>query len=97
MQPADDELGLEFFHLFLDRKYLSEGAGDWESARTLEEAQEAKLRRFAGFARLRPGQRVLDVGCGWGGLLRFCRDEVGAAHTVGLTINPLEFEYLAGC
>ena len=87
VRPGDD-LDLDFFRLFLDAEYLSEGAGDWETAQTLEAAQEAKLRRLAGDARLRPGRRVLDVGCGWGGALRFCREAVGAAHVVGLTLNP---------
>ncbi len=94
VRPGDD-LDLDFFHPFLDAEYLSEGAGDWETAQTLEAAQDAKLRRLAGDARLRPGGRVLDVGCGWGGALRFCREAVGAAHVVGLTLNPREFEHLA--
>ncbi len=50
VRPGDD-LDLDFFRLFLDTEYLSEGAGDWDAAQTLEAAQGAKLRRLAGDAR----------------------------------------------
>ncbi len=65
-----------------------------EGAATLEEAQTAKLARLARFAGVGPGHRVLDVGCGWGGTLRYCIDEAGAASGVGLTLSDAQADHI---
>lgn len=60
--------------------YLGDGA------ETLDEAQLAKMRRTALKLKLRPGMRVLDVGCGWGSLARYLAAEYQVT-VVGLTVS----------
>ncbi len=60
------DAGNEFFALFLDRSMTYSCALFSRGAQTLEEAQEAKLELVCSKLALRPGERVLDVGCGWG-------------------------------
>lgn len=54
---------------------------------TLEEAQLAKMRLIAAKLRLEPGMRVLDIGCGWGGLARHLARSHGV-HVTGVTVSP---------
>ncbi len=59
-------VGNEFFALFLDRS-MTYSCAYWQGgAETLEEAQEAKLELVCKKLALKEGERVLDVGCGWG-------------------------------
>jgi cyclopropane-fatty-acyl-phospholipid synthase len=80
------DVGNEFFALFLDDSmtyscaYFSGGAG------TLEEAQEAKLELVCTKLRLREGERVLDVGCGWGSFVLHAATRYGA-RVVGVTLS----------
>jgi cyclopropane-fatty-acyl-phospholipid synthase len=60
------DLPVEFFALFLDASMTYSCALFSRGATTLEEAQEAKLELVCEKLRLKPGDRVLDVGCGWG-------------------------------
>lgn len=53
---------------------------------TLEEAQTAKCKYVADMLGLKPGMRVMDLGCGWGGWLRYVKDVVGA-EGVGVTLS----------
>jgi cyclopropane-fatty-acyl-phospholipid synthase len=60
------DAGNEFFALFLDQSMTYSCGLFSRGAKTLEEAQEAKLELVCTKLALRPGERVLDVGCGWG-------------------------------
>ena len=53
---------------------------------TLEEAQEAKYDLVARKLDLQPGQRLLDLGCGWGGMVRHAAREYGV-HAIGVTLS----------
>src|SRR6185295_834773 len=58
----------------------------WDHARTETESQIAKLNVFGAAANLQPGQRILDVGCGWGGPLVYLCKAFGVSG-VGLTAS----------
>ena len=80
------DLSDEFYELFLDRDrqyscgYFHDGAED------LDDAQLDKKRHLAAKLLIRPGQRVLDIGSGWGGLALYLAGECGADVT-GLTLS----------
>jgi cyclopropane-fatty-acyl-phospholipid synthase len=58
----------------------------------LSDAQDAKIDYFASELGVR-GKRLLDVGCGWGALVRACVDRHGAAAAVGLTLSESQRSY----
>ncbi|NTV29972.1 MAG: cyclopropane fatty acyl phospholipid synthase [Candidatus Omnitrophica bacterium] len=58
----------------------------WKGSRTLDEAQEAKYELACRKLGLRHGQRVLDIGCGWGGLARYAAMHYGVKVT-GITVS----------
>ena len=60
-------------------------------AQTLEEAQRAKLELIAQKLELQPGQRVLDVGCGWGSFAIHAARDYGVSVT-GITLSPSQAE-----
>ena len=62
------DLGNEFYKLFLDDNMLYSCAYFREDGETLEQAQRNKLRLLAAKLGLKPGMKVLDIGCGWGDL-----------------------------
>ena len=84
-------LGNEFYEGMLDRRMIYSCAF-WEGAHTLDEAQEAKLALTLGKLGLRPADRLLDVGCGWGGALKFAAEKYGITG-VGVTIAEEQAAY----
>lgn len=82
-QPPD------FFYAITGGKWNVYSCNWWEGTTTDTEAQEAKLDRFAELMQLRPGQRILDVGCGWGGPLVYLSTKYGV-EGVGLTLSPTQ-------
>ncbi len=58
---------------------------------TLEEAQENKYRLVFEKLRLKPGDRLLDVGCGWGGMVRFAARR--GVHAIGATLSRQQAEW----
>lgn len=79
------DLGNDLFEAMLDRRMIYTGAL-WDRAHDLDTAQEHKLERVARKLQLRPGQRVLDIGCGWGGTARFLSERYGVS-VVGITVS----------
>jgi cyclopropane-fatty-acyl-phospholipid synthase len=82
-------VGNEFFRLFLDDS-MTYSCGYWQSgAQTLEEAQEAKLELVCRKLALHEGQRVLDVGCGWGSFAIHAASRHGVS-VLGITLSELQ-------
>lgn len=79
------DIGNDLYRCMLDRRMIY-SCGYWEQASTLDEAQEAKLDLVCRKLDLRPGMRVLDIGCGWGGAAKFAAERYGVS-VVGVTIS----------
>ncbi|KHK93124.1 SAM-dependent methyltransferase [Novosphingobium malaysiense] len=63
------DIGNALYRLFLDSEHMQYSCAYWpRDGMTLEQAQEAKLAHIAAKLALEPGQKVLDIGCGWGGM-----------------------------
>ncbi len=80
------DVGNEFFALFLDRSMTYSCAYFSGGAQTLEEAQEAKLELVCRKLGLVEGERVLDVGCGWGSFVIHAATRHGV-NAVGITLS----------
>jgi cyclopropane-fatty-acyl-phospholipid synthase len=76
----------EFYRLFLDASLIYSCAYFTRPDATLEEAQQAKLDLVCRKLDLQPGQRLLDVGCGWGGLVTHAVQRYGAGG-LGITLS----------
>ena len=86
----------ELFASFLDRIYMVYSCGVWDQARSLEEAQIAKLGRMSAFAGVGPGSRFLDVGCGWGGMCRYGVEVLGSESATGITLSRQQHAFVEG-
>jgi cyclopropane-fatty-acyl-phospholipid synthase len=85
------DVGNEFFGLFLDESMTYSCAIFSKGAQTLEEAQLAKLDLVASKLELKAGQRLLDVGCGWGSFAIHAARHYGVSVT-GVTLSPAQAE-----
>ncbi len=85
------DVGNDFFALFLDESMTYSCAIFSRGAQTLEEAQQAKLDLIATKLELKPGQRVLDVGCGWGSFAIHAARNYGVTVT-GITLSTAQAE-----
>ena len=65
--------------------------GYWQDAQNLEQAQENKLELICKKLKLEPGQKVLDVGCGWGGFAWYAAKNY-QVEVVGITISKEQYE-----
>jgi cyclopropane-fatty-acyl-phospholipid synthase len=82
----------EFFALWLDRRRVYSCAYFRDADDDLERAQEKKLDHICRKLMLRDGERFLDIGCGWGGLLLHAVEHYGVDGT-GITLSKNQFDY----
>ncbi|MEE4691708.1 C17 cyclopropane fatty acid synthase CfaB [Pseudomonas alliivorans] len=80
------DLSNEFYQLWLDKEMVYSCAYFKTGNESLEQAQQDKFHHLCRKLRLRPGDYLLDVGCGWGGLARFAALEYGA-KVFGITLS----------
>lgn len=80
------DLGNDFYAAWLDSTMSYSSALFASADKTLEEAQEAKYRKLCEMLDLRPGDRVLEIGCGWGGFMEYASMHHDV-HVTGLTLS----------
>ena len=80
----------EFYALWLDPRMVYSCAYFREEGDTLEQAQLAKLDHICAKLRLQPGERFLDIGCGWGALVMRAAEKYGVDAT-GITLSENQF------
>lgn len=78
-------LGSELFKSMLDNRMVYSCAY-WKNTQTLDEAQEAKLDLVCQKLRLRPGMKILDIGCGWGSFAKYAAEKY-QVKVVGITVS----------
>jgi len=86
------DLGNAFYDKWLDGSMTYSSAYFEQESDDLKTAQDAKYRKLAEMVDLKPGDRVLEIGCGWGGFAEFaaCHFDV---HVTGITISQEQFDY----
>ena len=87
------DLSDEFYALWLDPRRVYSCAYYREPGMTLAQAQEAKLDHICRKLRLRSGERFLDIGAGWGGLLLWAAENYGVDAT-GITLSRNQHAYV---
>lgn len=89
---AHYDLGNDFYRLWLDPG-MSYSAALYraEDDGSLLAAQNAKYRRILDRLQAAPGERVLEIGCGWGGFAEMAHDR--GLHLTGLTLSPSQLEW----
>ncbi len=85
------DVGNDFYRLWLDERMVYSCAYFREAGATLEAAQTAKLDLICRKLRLGQGERLLDIGCGWGGLVIHAASAFGA-RAVGITLSASQHE-----
>jgi cyclopropane-fatty-acyl-phospholipid synthase len=93
---SDDDSN-RFFHYWLDRDHRMYSCGKWDSeTKTLEESETNKLELYAKRMGIDEGSRgkiLLDLGCGWGGVLFFMAERFGV-RAKGLTLSTAQHRYI---
>jgi cyclopropane-fatty-acyl-phospholipid synthase len=79
------DLGNDLYSAMLDSRMVYTCAY-WKDAKNLDEAQEAKLNLVCKKIGLKKGDRVLDIGCGWGSFAKYAAEQYGAS-VVGITVS----------
>lgn len=86
------DVGNDFYGLWLDARRVYSCAYFAAGGENIDAAQSAKLEHICRKLRLRPGERLLDIGCGWGGLIRYAAAHFGV-EAVGITLSPSQAAY----
>lgn len=79
------DIGNDLYEKMLDAR-MTYTCGYWKDAKTLDEAQEAKLDLVCRKIGIKRGDRVLDIGCGWGSFAKYAAEKYGAS-VVGVTVS----------
>ena len=89
---AHYDLGNDFFRVWLDEAMVYSSALWDGSTPSLEAAQSRKIERVVELLEIQGGERILEIGCGWGALAARLV-EAGAAHVTGLTLSPAQLGF----
>jgi cyclopropane-fatty-acyl-phospholipid synthase len=85
------DIGNDLYQLMLDR-FRIYSCAYWKNASSLDEAQEKKLDLVCRKLLLKPGMRVLDIGCGWGGTAKFIAENYHV-EVVGVTVSKKQASF----
>lgn len=86
------DIGNELYRMFLDSEHMQYSCAYWpEEDMTLGEAQTAKLAHIAAKLSIEPGQEVLDIGCGWGGMAIYLAKNYDC-RVEGITLSKEQLE-----
>ena len=83
------DVGNDFYSLWLDDDHTYSCAYFPTGSEDLSRAQEAKFELICRKLRLRPGEQLLDIGCGWGGLIRYAVRHYGVT-ALGITLSEAQ-------
>ena len=86
------DIGNSFYQAWLDPTMTYSSAVFDSETDDLTTAQLNKYKRLAELADIQPGDRVLEIGCGWGGFAKFVSQHIGA-HVTGITISQAQLAY----
>lgn len=86
------DLGNSFYAEWLDETMTYSSALFTEPSLELAAAQREKYRRIVERLDIKPGDRVLEIGCGWGGFAQYAAEEAGA-HVTGITISAEQMRF----
>jgi cyclopropane-fatty-acyl-phospholipid synthase len=89
------DISNEFYALFLDTRYKFYTCAEFHSDQdTLEEAQTHKAEYIRSLLRLNGQEKVLDLGCGWGAMLKYLRDTGHEGELAGFTLSKQQLAYI---
>ena len=86
------DIGNSFYEAWLDPTMTYSSAVFDSESDDLTTAQLNKYKRLADLADIQPGDRVLEIGCGWGGFAKYVSEQIGA-HVTGITISEAQLAY----
>jgi len=84
------DLGNDLFSHMLDKRMVY-SCGYWQKAKNIDQAQEAKLDLVCKKLNLKPGMRVLDMGCGWGSFAKYAAEKYDV-EVLGVSISKKQIE-----
>lgn len=85
------DIGNDLYEAMLDRRMVYT-TGFWENSDGLDEAQEHKLQRVCETLNIKKGQKILDIGCGWGSFAEYAAQNFDA-RIVGITVSEEQKKY----
>lgn len=88
------DVGNDFYALWLDRQMTYSCAYFPSGTKDLDTAQECKFEYICGKLRLKPGEKLLDIGCGWGGLVIYAAQKYGVT-ALGVTLSEKQDTFAA--
>ncbi len=84
------DIGNELYKHMLDKR-MTYSCGYWKGVKNLDAAQEAKLDLICRKLYLQPGDKILDIGCGWGSFIKYAAEKYGV-KAVGITVSKNQAE-----
>ena len=86
------DIGNSFYEAWLDPTMTYSSAVFDSESDDLTTAQLNKYKRLADLADIQPGDKILEIGCGWGGFAKYVSEQIGA-HVTGITISKAQLAY----